>query len=869
MDELPLSPSLCAQGKSDEPIPGESCYDFFLPKFLRWKSWWPRSPLWQRCYLVQFLCGISGVVSAEGQAENGSANPAARHLVSFTVPLLVEKRVPVDIEVTISTDPADLQFQAAPLLQELGPVLRPDLLKKLTVTAAAQGSLRIRNLKELGLDAVFDEGKLEFRVAVPPVLRRASDIRFFGNGLPLEAKSALKPSAFSAFLNLRSGLDLVEQSASGQSQGVQPFHGNLDGAVNLHDLVLEGSASLTEGTATPFTRDDVRLVYDDPDRMIRYSLGDLSYAISGFQDFQPLLGLTVARNFSLQPYRITQPLGQTSFFLVGPSKVEVLVNGQPVQTLQLQAGPQNLHDFRFVNGANDLTLRITDAVGRVEILNLSYFFDNSLLAKGVQDFAYSIGLPSHLGADGPEYEARSPGFSAFHRIGLTDQLTSGLNLQGDSEQQMFGANAVWATRVGTFQPDAALSHVESIGTDYSLRLAYRYTNPLRIGGSTFALAAQYSGAHFAPLGSLEPSNSVAGDFSANYSHALPWRMYGGVGGSYQISRYGNSDTSSVNLTTGKRFGRDVSCDLTLNRLKLTAGKAQYGAFLSLVFSFPAQRQSSRFTYDSATDTSRAEWQYTALNPVRGLDASLGAQRQDADSEVVGGLRYNDYRSELSLSQDVTTPSSPTDKVDNRTSLRVGTALVYADGEFGISRPVQDSFAIVVPHPELAGQDIGVDQVRETYAARTDWLGPAVLPDLASYRVRKVTIDAPDLPLGYELGPSDRTLWPTYKSGTVIRVGTGATVLLSGVLVTAEGALVSLQAGEIFFLGEPKLTPIEVFTNRKGKFMAEGLMPGAFELRMAGDAQVKVGFEIPKGKAGLYDIGRLALPENKIDNTKDK
>jgi hypothetical protein len=52
-------------------------------------------------------------------------------------------------------------------------------------------------------------------------------------------------------------------------------------------------------------------------------------------------------------------------------------------------------------------------------------------------------------------------------------------------------------------------------------------------------------------------------------------------------------------------------------------------------------------------------------------------------------------------------------------------------------------------------------------------------------------------------------------------------------------------------------------------MAEGLMPGAFELRMAGDAQVKVRFEIPKGKAGLYDIGRLALPENKIDNTKDK
>ena len=49
---------------------------------------------------------------------------------------------------------------------------------------------------------------------------------------------------------------------------------------------------------------------------------------AGFQSYQSLLGLTVARNFSLQPYRITQPLGQTSFFLKAPSKVEVLVNGR-------------------------------------------------------------------------------------------------------------------------------------------------------------------------------------------------------------------------------------------------------------------------------------------------------------------------------------------------------------------------------------------------------------------------------------------------------------------------------------------------------------------------------------------------------------
>jgi alkylation response protein AidB-like acyl-CoA dehydrogenase len=99
------------------------------------------------------------------------------------------------------------------------------------------------------------------------------------------------------------------------------------------------------------------------------------------------------------------------------------------------------------------------------------------LAQGEQEFAYSLGVPSILAAGGREYEARFPGFSAFHRVGLTDRLTAGLNIQGDGDQQMLGANAVWATRFGTFQPDVAVSRVESVGWDYGARLGYRQVRP--------------------------------------------------------------------------------------------------------------------------------------------------------------------------------------------------------------------------------------------------------------------------------------------------------------------------------------------------------------------------------------------------------
>ena len=95
-------------------------------------------------------------MSAGAQVENGSGNPPARRIISITLPLLVEKQTPVSIEVTIMTNPQDMKFEAAPLLQGLEAILRPDLWKQLQAAAAAQGGLRMQSLKELGLDAVFD-----------------------------------------------------------------------------------------------------------------------------------------------------------------------------------------------------------------------------------------------------------------------------------------------------------------------------------------------------------------------------------------------------------------------------------------------------------------------------------------------------------------------------------------------------------------------------------------------------------------------------------------------------------------------------------------------------------------------------------------
>jgi len=96
---------------------------------------------------------------------------------------------------------------------------------------------------------------------------------------------------------------------------------------------------------------------------------------------------------------------------------------------------------------------------------------------------------------------------------------------------------------------------------------------------------------------------------------------------------------------------------------------------------------------------------------------------------------------------------------------MGTALVYADGQFAVSRPIRDSFAIVKAEKSLAGQIVDVDPIEQRFRARTDFLGPAVVPDLQSYQYRKITVEPQNLPVGYESGQQNFTALATYKSGS--------------------------------------------------------------------------------------------------------
>jgi len=756
-----------------------------------------------------------------------------------------------------------VRFQAVSFLAQTAEILRPDIQEKLQAAVDSEGNLTLEVLRQNGLEAIFDERQLELQIQVPPAQRKTSVYNLREQGMPPEAKDALRPSPVSGYVNLRGGQNYVWSGKKATTTGRQPLRIDLEGALNFKGWVLEGSGTFTEGANPSWARGDLRLVRDAPDQALRYVVGELSIPVTGYQSSLPMLGAAVARNFSLQPYRVTRPVSKFEFFLETRSQVEVFINGRLVQTLQLPAGPQDIRDLPLSGGINDVQLVITDAVGRVQRLDFPAAVASDLLATGLEQFAYSFGFPSEAENGSESYNWDQPTLSLAYRRGLSNTLTMGGYLQGDPKQQLIGFEGAWATRYGNLGWDAALSHASDIGTGYAFRLRYEY---LRLGKNDssqpqFRLALEHQGPRFTTLDELAPRNDFSWDISANYSQRLFWGINSNLGANYQFGRAGASDTCGLSLGLSKSFGNGLGVNLNLSYRQDKTGNDEQ-AFLNLFWSLPRQRQSVIASTDvnaTGSPSSQLTWNYSSRKTIGGINAALGILSTPNDYSLTGRLDYTGYRFTANLSHNFNLPRAEDESIGNLTRLTFGTALVFADGHFGWSRPVNNSFALVIPNNNLRGKIIGINPSGSGYTARADNLGSAVVPNLSSsYYVSKLQIEAPDLPLGYDLGPEVYNLLPSYKSGTLIRVGTEATVFVRGILLDTNGKPVPLQAGEVTSLSDPKWKPVILFTNKAGKFALEGFKPGRYELRLFTNQQSPISFEIPSGQAGVYDIGTLQV-----------
>ncbi|NEQ54101.1 MAG: fimbrial biogenesis outer membrane usher protein, partial [Leptolyngbya sp. SIO3F4] len=685
------------------------------------------------------------------------------------VPLLLNGRSQGSILVYPHNEADRITVAASTFLSLVKDSVSETIQSNLQSAVISDDRLSLLVLQGEGLAVHFDRRRLELYVDIPPDLRSMAINSIDGATTQPDESLLTSPAQLSGYLNLRGNqtINWADKHTKLEPPGLQ-----FDGAINWQGWVLETYGQATLGQSWQLDR--LSVVRDAPDQAIRYTFGDLSVPTTGYQTSPSLFGVSAARDFSLQPFRVARPTSNYSFFLERTSVVKVFVNDELTTTLRLEAGPQDIRDLPLKVGINDIRLEITNDLGQEETLNFSTGVAGELLAKGMHQFAYSTGFPTVDQQPLKSYDLSRPTLSMFHRVGLTSDLTLGGYLQGDTTQQMVGLNGTWATTVGNFGWDMAASNHSDYGVDIAGKFFYQWLEASQKSSQNRQLqvALEYRGKDFSILGQDTPQNSNALNFAVAYRQTLFENVQARFNGEYQVAREGdNAYNIGVNLSRPLGQGLNLNLSYQYGQDSSRQTNHRFSMGFSGALPFNGQRFNTRTEFDNTLEPQNTfNWTYSPNHALGSIIPDLTLTQSSDSYGLNGRLQYQGYRSSFELNHQFILPRDQEGSIGNSSTVTWGTAIAFVDGVWGWSRPIDNSFALVTRQGSATGETVRVNPTLLGDMAQANRLGPAVL-SVAPYNLTQVSLDAPDLSLGEDLGQTSYQLLPTYRSGTLITTGT--------------------------------------------------------------------------------------------------
>ena len=789
------------------------------------------------------------------------ANPT-EFVVDLVVALRLGERYLGDLPIRITPDDV-VSFPLADFVRLIAEVSDQTLVAVLEASADEQGRLNTQSATSSGLIVNYDAGLLEVQLEIPTDKRREQVI-----SLRHQEEKTLEitdEASIAGFLTMRGASGYVSESADDEETGRSPVAINFDSGFRLFGetgFAILAEADYQEDSSQTWSRGDVRLIYDQPEDALRFSVGDLRFVTAGLQASQPILGAQIEQTYDLQPGRLTRPAGRRQFQLERPAIVEVIVNGRTVDRLSLEPGRFDIRDFPFVAGQNDVQLIVEDEVGRRQLLDFAFSLDNDLLDVGLSEFSYALGVASAVEDRSLVYYEGNPIFSFFHRVGVLDNLTLGANVQANEEQKLAGVESIVATPIGNFALDTAISSIDGVGTDVGLAIDYEFPFRGDVYQQRFSMRADYLGRRFGAIGNANPDNQSTFDLDIDYSRNLPADIRGTIGASFGFGRDGAGDARSLNLSLSRALTDRLVMGLSSQILDEEGQKPEVNALLTMSYRLGRQ-QRLRIQHSTDGDRSRFDYSKTGASSIGGMGAVVSIERQGKDEVgLFGSLDYTNSRFELDASHDVVTVGLDGDEREQATSLRLETSLAFAGRHLAWGRPIgrEDSFAILHRHESLSDNVVLVNPSRDTAQAKADFLGAALIP-LQPYTDERIEFDVDDLPVGYDIGAGRYHLRPSLSSGYALQVGSATSVTVLGTMLDAESNPIVLTGGEARSLTDSEMAPATVLTNSVGRFVVQSLKPGLYEINMFTKPPMVGQIEIGDDEIGLVDVGTISMAPN--------
>jgi len=644
-----------------------------------------------------------------------------------------------------------------------------------------------------------------------------------------------------------------------------------------------------EGREEESVRLLTNLTWDFPEEQLRLTAGDFQARGGRLGGSGLFGGLNLARNFSLTPHFVAQPLVGFSGLAQTPSLVEVYLNNNLLKRENVPPGPFELLNLPNTLGRGEVVVEITDAFGRTERFAVPFFVSPSQLKPGLQAFNYSLGARREkFGEENNEYG--DPAFLGLHRVGLTGFLTGGVSLEAGRNQftdvtvsseviengvANFGLTAdLTLGPVGQINLNAAVSRerpVEDAQEEFPEEDAQEQERSGRAGSLdynfihklfAFSMSWQAQSRDYANLGLSARADNTrrfraaniafnlggAGSISATYSHNEPWEA---------------SASKTTNATYSYSLGRNVSFifqgrrSITLNadNTEETSKSASAGVLVSFggghTAGFNAQRQ------DDGLDSRSLRYQKgvpagTGFGYRLSANRSYTADNTHRDSQS-GSLTYSGDFGQYTVTRNRT---ESTEKIHD-TSFSVSGAVALIGGSVHPSRPIRDAFALV-----RIGNLSGIPVLlKNQEAGKTDREGEYLVSGLDSYHKNAIAIRDSGVPMEFQLSHTRSEIIPPFRGGVLVEFRADRFQAFTGrIHYRVNGKKVSADLSSLDVILKDRTE--EGAVGRDGEFYLENVPPGTYPARVYNnDLDCDFKLHIPESEETFVDLGEVYCETN--------
>jgi outer membrane usher protein len=527
------------------------------------------------------------------------------------------------------------------------------------------------------------------------------------------------------------------------------FEAFAEAGLSLGAVVADTSASYRPDHGV--TRLISKAVFDDRTNLRTATVGD-TYVSAGPLGGSLLLGgLSLSRNYALDPYLVKIPRLAFAASALAPSTVDVYVNDVLVRRVPIEAGDFQLTNITPITGAGTTRYVLRDAFGREQRLESTYYASAGVLAAGLSEYNYGIGLARRaFGVESFGYG--EPALLARHRFGITDNLTSGFHAEFDRSRTNAGSELTIGAALGELElhlaASSTLERSPRRGTAGIVGYAYRR------GGVALRTTMRGASQDYCSL-SLDPEHDRSlVEHVTSVGHTLGARSNLAADVAFAWLRDAGP-SARLSLTLSTRLSRELGLQVRTSRSRAGLAAWQHDVFSVLTVVLPWHHSAELSEHIGPTGSSVSA---RLSRPLREptdvgyqVSAAVGSAPRAAAS-VQGQASFGRVDATYTTSAG-----------QHHTLVEASGSVVLVGNHVYFTRPLDQSFAVI----EVPGAPGVRGYLNNREMGRTDANGRLFIPNLFPYHGNRLSIAAEDLPIDYELDADEVTLAPPRRGGAVV------------------------------------------------------------------------------------------------------